>query len=225
MSKLYIVATPIGNLEDMTLRAISVLKSVDFILCEDTRVTRRLLEKFDIDKPAVSFHQHSGPRKYELAERYIRDGMNLAYVSDAGTPGINDPGGQLIDYLLGKFSDLKVIPVPGASALTTALSVCGFPLEKFLFLGFMPHKKGRNKMCQEIADYKHEVVFFESTYRILKTLEQLKEYIGERPVVVGRELTKMFETVYRGTTEEILNKLKKDVTKGEFVIVVGPKIK
>jgi len=223
--KLYIVATPIGNLEDISLRAISVLKSVDFILCEDTRVTRKLMEKFQIDKPSISFHQHSDQQKYELVEKYLNDGMTLAYVSDAGTPGINDPGGQLIEYLLKKYPEIKIIPVPGASALTTALSISGFPLEKFLFIGFMPHKKGRQTLMKEMAEYEHETVFFESVHRIIKTLEQLSEHLGERQIVVCRELTKMFETIYRGSVAQVLSRLQQDKIKGEFVVIVGPKSK
>ncbi|MFA5133782.1 MAG: 16S rRNA (cytidine(1402)-2'-O)-methyltransferase [Patescibacteria group bacterium] len=217
---LYIVATPIGNLEDVTFRALEVLKSVDFVLCEDTRVTKNLLSHYNINKPTISYHQHS--KLYKMAE--IKDllvqGKNLALVSDAGTPGISDPGGLLIEYLKESLPEMKIIPIPGASAVASALSISGFPTDKFLFLGFPPHKKGRQKYWEEIKGSSHTVVFYESKYRILKSLEELEKILGEREVVVCRELTKMFETIYRGEISEVILELKKTTPRGEYVVVV-----
>lgn len=224
MGKLYIIATPIGNLEDITLRALRILKEVDLILCEDTRKTRILTNKYKIDRPLLSYHQHSKLQKIEQITEFLKNGKNLALVSDAGTPGISDPGGKLINYLTGQLIDLQVIPIPGPSALTAAASISGLPTDKFLFLGFPPHKKGRNKFFQKIAETDETVIFYESTYRILKSLNELKAAVGgDRQIVVCRELTKMFETTYRGNISEVIDKLQFDIVKGEFVIVVNTK--
>lgn len=224
MGKLYIIATPIGNLEDITLRALRILKEVDLILCEDTRKTRVLMDKYKIDRPLLSYHQHSKLQKIEQITEFLKNGKNLALVSDAGTPGISDPGGKLINYLTGQLINLQVIPIPGPSALTAAASISGLPTDKFLFLGFPPHKKGRNKFFQKIAKTDETVIFYESTYRILKSLNELKAAVGgDRQIVVCRELTKMFETTYRGNISEVIEKLQFDIVKGEFVIVVNTK--
>jgi 16S rRNA (cytidine1402-2'-O)-methyltransferase len=223
MSKLYIVATPIGNLEDITLRALRILKEVDLILCEDSRETRKLTNKYEINKPLLSYHQHSKLQRVEEITDLLREGKNLALVSDAGTPGISDPGGKLINYLTDQLINLQVIPIPGPSAVTTAASISGFPTDKFLFLGFPPHKRGRAAFFKKIATSEETVVFYESTYRILKSLEEMKSEVGECQVVVCRELTKMFETIYRGNISEVLKKLRSDTTKGEFVVVVRHK--
>jgi 16S rRNA (cytidine1402-2'-O)-methyltransferase len=224
MGKLYIVATPIGNLEDITLRALRILKEVDLVLCEDTRQTRKLLDRYEIKTPTLSYHQHSKLQKIEQIIELLRNGKNLALVSDAGTPGISDPGGKLVDEVLRVFGDeVEIIPIPGPSAVAAAASISGFPTDKFLFLGFPPHKKGRNKFFQKIAESEVTAIFYESTHRILKSLEELRAAVGERQIAVCRELTKMFETIYRGTTSEVLEKLKAGTTKGEFVVVVGRK--
>lgn len=224
MGKLYILATPIGNLEDITLRAIRVLKEVDFILCEDTRETRKLLLRYEINKPTLSYHQHSKLQKIEQIIGLLKEGKNLALVSDAGTPSISDPGGKLVEEVLRALEDgAEIIPIPGPSAVITAASISGFPADKFLFLGFPPHKKGRNKFFKKITGTEETVIFYESTYRIIKSLEELRAAAPERRVAVCRELTKMFETIYRGTADEVINKLKADTTKGEFVVVVGGK--
>jgi len=226
MSKLYIVATPIGNLEDITLRALRILKEVDLILCEDTRKTRILTDKYGISRPLLSYHQHSKLQRIEQIIKFLKSGKNLALVSDAGTPGISDPGGKLVEEVLRAMADeAEIIPIPGPSALTAAASISGLPTDKFLFLGFPPHKKGRNKFFQRIAGADETVIFYESTYRIIKTLNELAETrnLTERKIAVCRELTKMFETIYRGTASEVLEKLKADTTKGEFVVVVGHK--
>ncbi|MDP3792142.1 MAG: 16S rRNA (cytidine(1402)-2'-O)-methyltransferase [bacterium] len=224
---LYIVATPIGNLEDITLRAVSVLRSADFILAEDTRVTRVLLDKYNIKIPIISYHQHSQLQKVEQIIGLLKEDKNLALVSDAGTPGINDPGNYLIMKALEAIPDLKIVPIPGPNAAISALSISGFPSDKFVFLGFPPHKKGRQTFFKKIGQMDETIVFYESKHRILKALEELKEIakIEGRPMVVARELTKQFETIYRGTVGQIMVKLNshKDNLLGEFVVVVGPR--
>jgi len=224
---LYIVATPIGNLKDITLRALEVLKEADMILCEDTRHTSRLLGHYEISKPLVSYFQHSKLSKVEYIIGQLRHGKKVALVTDAGTPGISDPGGQLIKYITCNMEqrgdEIKIVPIPGASAATAALSVSGFPTDKFIFMGFPPHKKGREKYFKEIAEAKYTVVFYESVHRILKTLNQLiiTPNLTDRQIVVCRELTKIHETIYRGTAKEVLTKLEQDKSsiRGEFVII------
>ncbi len=221
---LYIVATPIGNLEDITLRAISVLRSADFILAEDTRVTRVLLDKYNIKIPVISYHQHSQFQKIEQIIALLNDGKNLALVSDAGTPGINDPGNYLIMKTLEAITDLKIVPIPGPNAAISALSISGFPSDKFVFLGFPPHKKGRQTFFKKISEIDETIVFYESKHRIVKALGELREIakIDDRPMIVARELTKQFETIYRGTIDQVMLKLNKDNILGEFVVIIGP---
>lgn len=224
MSTLYIVATPIGNLEDFSRRAERILREVDLVLCEDTRVTKKLLNHFGIATAAISFHTHSSAqRTHEIIEQ-LREGKNLALVSDAGTPGINDPGGRLIeDVVRGCGESVSIVPIPGPSAAVAALSISGFPTDRFCYLGFPPHKKGREKFFRAVAANEDTVVFLESTYRILKALASLAFVMPERQLIVARELTKMFETVYRGTALEVTEALKSDTIKGEFVVVVRSK--
>lgn len=215
MAKLFIVATPIGNLGDITLRALEVLKQVDVILCEDTRVAKKLLEHFQIRTAVESYHQHSSLKKVDYIKSLLKQGKNLALISDSGTPGISDPGNKLIEQV----KDLaEIIPIPGANAISAIASVSGFPIDKFIFLGFPPHKKGRQKFFKELAEYKYPVIIYESPYRIIKTLNELKQ-INDFEVVIGRELTKKFETIYRGKISEIINQIN---PKGEFVIIVKP---
>jgi 16S rRNA (cytidine1402-2'-O)-methyltransferase len=223
MAFLYIVATPIGNLDDISLRALQILKSVDAILCEDTRVTAKLLAHFDIKKRLFAYHQHSDAAKTEDIARTLREGMSLALVSDAGTPGINDPGGRLIQELLLGVPDLQIVPIPGANAAVAALSVSGFPADRYQYWGFVPHKKGRQTFFRDLATTEDTVVFYESKHRITKALASLAETDPERKLMVARELTKKFETFYRGTPAEIAPKLTGDDTLGEFVVVVAPK--
>jgi 16S rRNA (cytidine1402-2'-O)-methyltransferase len=224
MSILYIIATPIGNLEDITLRALETLKSVDLILCEDTRVTKKLLERYDIKKPLQSYHQHSKLAKVEQILDMLSGGKNIALVSDAGTPGISDPGGALVQKVVEHFGDdVQIIPIPGANAALSALSVSGFPTDHFVFLGFPPHKKGRKTFFDEIALREETQVFYESKHRIEKALIELAERLGDRPIMVARELTKQFETIYRGTAGECLAKLQSDKILGEFVVTVRAK--
>ncbi len=228
MGILYIVATPIGNLKDITLRALETLKNVDFILCEDSRQTIKLLQKYEISKPLVSYFQHSKVAKTDYILEQLENGKKLALVTDAGTPGISDPGNQLIELVVSRLPDVQIIPLPGPSALLAALSVSGFPTDKFIFMGFPPQKKGRAKFFKRVAEAEYTVVFYESTHRIIKTLEQLKKILNlqssiiNSKFVVCRELTKKFETIYRGSVDEIIEQLNKDknATKGEFVIAV-----
>jgi 16S rRNA (cytidine1402-2'-O)-methyltransferase len=218
---LYIVATPIGNLEDLTFRALRILSEVDLILSEDTRVTKKLLDHYQIKTPTLSYHQHSKLQKIEYIIGLLKEGKNLALVSDAGTPSISDPGNKLVELVIEELGDrVKVIPVPGSSAVTVAASISGLPMDKFLFLGFPPVKKKRNKFFEEIANSKYPVIFYESPYRIVKTLNELRIMDKELIIVVCRELTKKFETIYRGRIEEVIKEIEKNVIKGEFVVIV-----
>jgi 16S rRNA (cytidine1402-2'-O)-methyltransferase len=217
--QLYIVATPIGNLKDITLRALEVLKSVDLILCEDTRVTIKLLNHFEIKNKVLSYHQHSDFKKTEEIIGLLNQGKRIALVCDAGTPGISDPGGKLIEEIVS--SDIAdVIPISGASALTTAISASGIPMDKFVFMGFPPMKNKRNKYFEGINNLEYPVVLYESSHRILKTLVDIENIVKNPNIIVFRELTKVFETVYRGKTKEVLEKLKKEGPKGEFVVII-----
>lgn len=224
MANLFIVATPIGNLEDISLRALRILKEVDIVLCEDTRKTKKLLSRYSINTSVLSYHQHSQIKKVNYIAELLEKGKNLALVSDAGTPGISDPGNKLIELLVEKNIDLTIIPIPGPSALITAASVSGFPMDKFTFSGFPPNKKKRNKFFEELLKIKLPVIFYESPYRIIKTLEEMNNKFQEKncktQIMVCRELTKKFETIYRGTIEEVIKSIKDDKIKGEFTVVV-----
>lgn len=226
--KLYIVATPLGNLGDITLRALEILKSVSLIACEDTRVSQRLLSHYSIKTKTVSYHQHSSAGKVDFLLDKLEEVGEMALITDAGTPGISDPGNLLIEAVVKKFGeDCEIIPVPGPSAIIALLSVSGLPTDSFLFLGFMPHKKGKETMIKRIIDSHETIIFYESTHRIVKTLEKMQEMMGDggnnRRIVLGRELTKKFETIYRGNISQILEKLKSNITKGEFVVIVEGK--
>ncbi|MEX2052259.1 MAG: 16S rRNA (cytidine(1402)-2'-O)-methyltransferase [Candidatus Paceibacterota bacterium] len=229
MSKFYVVATPIGNMGDITLRAIETLRGVDLILCEDTRVTKKLLSKYEIQKPTMSYHTHSKITKIDKILELLKEGKNLALVSDAGTPGISDPGYQLISQISAR-QDLavKVIPIPGPSAVITALSASGLPTHEFTFLGFLPHKKGRETLFKEIAESKRTMVFYESPHRILKTLESLAKFCPNKKVCIARELTKIYEEFKTGTPEEVLEYFQpkadqpraENKVRGEFTVIV-----
>lgn len=225
LGKLYIVGTPIGNLADITYRAIDTLKTVDLILCEDTRTTGILLKHYSISTPTKSFHSHSKLSRVEDIKDMIATGKNLALVSDAGTPCISDPGVVLVAELRKAFGEEVVVsPIPGPSALISAVSASGIPSHEFTWLGFVPHKKGRETFFKTIATIHHTVVFYESVHRILKTLESLAESVPDRPITIARELTKMFETVTTKTAAEHLEfyELHPDTVRGEFVVIVGP---
>ncbi len=225
MPTLSIIATPIGNLEDITLRALRVLREADAILCEDTRVTAKLLAKYDIKKSLISYHSHSKLAKVEKIFEMLEDGKNLVLVSDAGTPGVCDPGSLLVAQVREKFGDsVSIVPIPGPSALTAALSAAGISASEFLFLGFLPHKKGRETFFKEIASLKRAVVFYESPHRILKTLQSLGGYAPEKKIVIAREITKVFEEFISGTESELLKFFKNhpEKARGEFVVIVAP---
>ncbi|MBT4722782.1 16S rRNA (cytidine(1402)-2'-O)-methyltransferase [Candidatus Falkowbacteria bacterium] len=214
MKELYIIATPIGNLKDITLRALDVLKEVDLLLCEDTRVTQKLLNHYEIKVKTVSLHQHSTDSKIKsLLEQYDK----IGYASDAGTPGISDPGGKVAEIAYDL--DFEVFTIPGPSAITSAISICGFPTDKFLFLGFMPHK-GKTKIFNQIKESPYTACFYESPHRIMKTLVAMKDFVADRQIMIGRELTKKFESVYRGTIDEVIEQVE-DKQKGEFVVIVS----
>jgi len=213
MSKLYIVATPIGNLGDITLRAIEILKSVDVILAEDTRVTKKLLSHYGIRKPVFRLRENIHSEKLNKFD-------DIALVTDAGTPGISDPGRKLVSEL-SKLSELKIIPVPGPSALSTIISVSDIDLSEFMFLGFPPHKKGRNKFFAGVAISQLPIVIFESPHRIQKTLRELEAACGDRYVNIGRELTKIHEEIFRGTLSEAQKHFVGEKQRGEFVIILS----
>jgi len=224
MSNFYVVATPIGNLRDITFRAIETLKNVDLILCEDTRTTKNLLDKYEINKPTMSFHAQSKLTKTDKIFELLKEGKNLALVSDAGTPTISDPGAMLIAKIKEEMGeDVKVIPIPGASAVITALSAAGFPTHEFTFLGFLPHKKGRETLFKEIAESKRTMVFYESPHRILKTLESLNKFCPNKKVCLARELTKIYEEFKTGSPSELLEYLTTNPIhqKGEFTVLVS----
>jgi 16S rRNA (cytidine1402-2'-O)-methyltransferase len=216
---LYIVSTPIGNLEDITLRAIRILKEADVIAAEDTRHSHILLEKYEIRKPMVSFHAWSDERKLQEILAQLRDGKSVALISDAGTPGISDPGYVLIKKAIEE--GISVVPVPGPAAFLTALSASGLSTHQFLYLGFLPIKKGRQTMLENLKTEERTIVFYESPHRLLKTLHELDEKFGDRPLVIARELTKIHEEFFRGTAKEAYDYFSKKGIKGEFVIIIG----
>jgi len=220
---LSVVATPIGNLEDITLRAIHAIKTADIVACEDTRVTSKLLAGLGIRAARLAaLHEHTDAKKIAGLVQEMQSGAVVAYVSDAGTPGMNDPGGKLVEAAFA--AGIRVEPLPGPSALTAAISVCGFPMDDFQYLGFVPHKKGRETFFRNVADREGASIFLESTHRIEKALTSLKATLEQKRLVfVGREMTKMHETLYRGTIDEVIETLHATSSKGEFVIIIAPK--
>lgn len=227
MSKLYVCATPIGNLKDITLRVIETFKLSDFIICEDTRVTGKLLNNLGIEKKMISMNAFSEKKNLEsliskIKETDLPAGRqgNVCLVSDAGTPGISDPGTRLIS--LARENNIEIEVIPGASALTAALSGSGFDTSSFTFLGFLPKKKGRKTLFEKISEFKETIVFYESPHRIIKTLEELKERIQNRQIGVYKEITKIHEEFISGTSEEILEYLNSNLgkIKGEFVVII-----
>jgi len=222
MGKLYLVPTPIGNLEDMTYRSVRILNKVDAILCEDTRTSSRLLQHYGIQKRLISHHQHNEHKAVEKVIEHLQNGETIALITDAGTPGISDPG-----FLLTRAcaeADIEVETLPGATAFVPALVNSGLPCDKFCFEGFLPHKKGRHTRLTQLAEEERTIVFYESTHRIVKSLSQMAEYFGaERKASVSRELTKMHEETVRGTLTELAQYYTDHVSKGEFVVIVGGK--
>jgi 16S rRNA (cytidine1402-2'-O)-methyltransferase len=223
MSKFYVVGTPIGNLEDITYRAVRILGEVDLILCEDTRVTVNLLNKYGIKKPTLSYHSQSKLSKTEQILKLIEEGKTLALVSDAGTPTISDPGSVLVGKIKETFPEIEIIAIPGPSAVISALSISGLNVAEFTFLGFLPHKKGRETLFKEITIAERVMVFYESPHRILKALESLNKFAPEKKVTIARELTKVFEQIVSGTAIEVLEYFTKnsDKVRGEFVVIVS----
>jgi 16S rRNA (cytidine1402-2'-O)-methyltransferase len=222
MSKLFIVPTPIGNLEDITLRAINVLKEVDFILAEDTRTSGLLLRHYNISKPLVPYHQHNEHKLTEKFTQRIFAGEKAALVTDAGTPAISDPGFMLVRECIKNNIDVECLP--GATAFVPALVNSGLPADSFVFEGFLPHKKGRKSKLEYLSNLPYTVILYESPHRILKALDQLAEYFGaDRKVSVSRELTKIYEETVRGTLSEVATYFRENTVKGEFVIVVDGK--
>ena len=220
MSKLYIVPTPIGNLDDITLRAIKTLEQADYILAEDTRTTAFLLKHLGIEKKLYSHHKFNEHATAVSVAEAIGEGRTVALVSDAGTPGISDPGFLLVRTSVE--AGIEVETLPGATALIPALVQSGFPCDRFCFEGFLPQKKGRTKRLQELAEESRSIIFYESPFRVVKCLEQLSEIFGaDRKVSVSRELTKKFEQTVRGTIAEVLQHFREHEPKGEFVIVVA----
>ena len=222
MPQLYIVPTPIGNLEDITFRAVNILKQVDYILAEDTRVSGKLLKHYEIETPMQSHHQHNEHRQIDQLIQRMQAGETFALISDAGTPGISDPG-----YLIVRAcaeNDIQVICLPGATALIPAIVQSGIPSDRFVFEGFLPVKKGRRKKLTALTDEDRTIVLYESPYRVLKTLKNLEEYLGEnRSVSVSREISKKFESTVNGKLAEVLQHFEQNQPKGEFVIVIAGK--
>lgn len=218
---LYIVATPIGNLSDMTSRAVDVLKSVDAIYCEDTRTSGHLMHHFGIQKPLLAFHAHNEHARVQDLLNRLHSGQNLALISDAGTPAISDPG--FLAARAAHREGFTVCAIPGASALVTAISVSGLPCDRFIFEGFLPQKKGRQTRIKQIALEERTVVIYESPFRIVRLLEELREHAGDhRMVAVCRELTKKFEEIIRGTTAQVHDQLTSRASiKGEFVVIIA----
>lgn len=217
---LYIVGTPIGNLGDITLRALETLKQVDLILSEDTRVTKKLLSHYQISTPTLSCHEHTEKGKLARILERLQQGESMALVTDAGTPGLSDPGNVLVSLALEV--GVSVVPIPGVSALATLVSVAGMDMREFVFKGFPPHKKGRETFFKHVAGSEIPVLYYESPHRVIKNLELLQSFAPEKKIILGRELTKLFEEVVRGNIDSVLAHLNSDPhkTKGEFVIIV-----
>jgi len=221
-STLYIVATPIGNLEDISLRALQVLKHVDAIICEDTRVTSRLLSRYEIPrKPLISHFKNQEAKSIDTILSRLQNGESCALVSDAGTPGVSDPGNFLVKHVIN--AGFTVVPIPGPSAVTALMSVSHRLIPHAYFEGFLPHKKGRKTRLEFLAECQDPVILYESTHRIIKCLEQILTYFGDRQILVGRELTKLHETVFRGSCSQALEFFKDHSVKGEFVLIVFPR--
>jgi 16S rRNA (cytidine1402-2'-O)-methyltransferase len=222
---LYIVATPIGNLEDITLRAIRILKEVDIIACEDTRVTRKLLHHYTIVTDVIAYHQHTSDDRIEKIISQIMEGKNVAIVTDAGTPGVSDPGNILVAQAISR--GIITLPIPGPSALASIVSIAGIDMQQFIFLGFPPHKKGRETYFKKVIALQIPVIYYESPHRVIKNLEMLaklslESQLAEKNIIIGRELTKMFEQVVRGNIKDVIQYFANNPTKikGEFVVIV-----
>jgi 16S rRNA (cytidine1402-2'-O)-methyltransferase len=219
--KLFIISTPIGNLKDITLRAIEILSEVDLILCEDTRVSSKLLNHLNIKKELISVNAFNESKKLDFIVQKIKSKVSVALISDAGTPTVSDPGARLISSCIK--NGIEIISIPGPSALIAALSISGLPTDSFVFEGFIPQKKGRQSKLKELANESRTIVLYESMYRITKLFNELVEYMPERFVVVCREITKKFEETWRGYPSDLISELDNKIIKGEFVLVIAPK--
>jgi len=218
---LYVVSTPIGNLADLSQRALETLREVDYVVCEDTRKSSILFKKYDIkNKKTLSYHARSSVSKLEKIIKLLSAGQNMALISDAGTPGISDPGFNILK--LAREKNIKISPIPGASAFLAALSACSFPSNQFVFYGFLPQKKGKNKILTEIRDGNKTAIFYESPHRISKTLAKISSFFPEREICIAREITKIYEEFIYGTADELLNIFEKKAPKGEMVVLVAP---
>lgn len=215
---LYIVSTPIGNLRDITLRALDVLKSVDLIASEDTRRTRILLQHYDINRPLLSYYTYNKQQRTASIVHALKEGKSVALVSEAGTPCVSDPGYFLIHAVIEE--GLQVMPIPGPSALLAAIAVAGLPVDRFIFEGFLPAKKGRQKRLRELAQEKRSIILFEGPHRIIRLLKEILEAMENRRVMIGREMTKMYEEFFRGTVSDALTYFSAAKVRGEFVIIV-----
>ena len=215
---LYIVATPIGNLEDMTFRAVRTLKEVDYIFAEDTRVTKKLLSHYEIDTVVYRYDEFTKMTQINSIINLVNEGKSVALVTDAGTPCISDPGYEVVERALKEGK--KVSPIPGCSSLVTAASVSGISMRRMAYEGFLPKKKGRQTLLKKLALEERSIVIFESPHRVVRTLQDIEEYLGVREVAVCREITKMFEEIVRGTTTELIEKFKDRTIKGEVVMIV-----
>lgn len=216
---LFIVPTPIGNLEDMTFRGIRVLNESTLIAAEDTRHTKKLLMHYNINTPTISYFEHNRFTRIPQIVDHLISGKNVSVVTDAGTPGISDPAYKLIRATIE--NHIKVESIPGASASVTALSASGLPTDRFLFEGFLPHRKGRRKKLERLANLEATIIFYESPMRLIRTLNDILEFIGDRPAVIGRELTKVHEQYQRGKVSELINYFKENKPRGEFVVMIG----
>lgn len=215
---LYIVATPIGNLEDMTFRAIRTLKEVNYIFAEDTRVTRKLLNHYEIENTVYRYDEHTKMHQIANIINLLKEGKEIALVTDAGTPCISDPGYELVDAAHNE--GIRVVPIPGASALTAAASAAGITMRRFCFEGFLPKKKGRQTLLKALAEEERTIVIYESPFRIEKTLRDVEQFMGVKEVVIIREITKIYEEILRGTTTELIERLAKNPIKGEIVLLI-----
>lgn len=215
---IYIVATPIGNLDDISFRAVETLRNVDFIACEDTRHTIKLLNKYEIKNRLIPYHDHNKIKKTPVLIEKLKKGQSMALVSDAGTPSISDPGFYLIREAIK--NDIELSPIPGPTALISAVVASGLEIDRFVFAGYLPRKKGRTKRLKELAEYRVTIVIFEGPHRVIKTLNDLREYLGDRKAAIGREMTKMNEEFLRGSLSELIAHYDNRKPRGEYVIVV-----
>ena len=217
--RLYIIATPIGNLKDFTFRAVDILQEVDHIFAEDTRTSITLMKHYNITTNLDSYHEHNKIQKIPKIIKLLNEGKNIGLISDAGTPTISDPGYKLIRACIDE--EINIIPIPGASAVTAALSASGLPSDSFFFFGFLPQKKGRKKKISFLKSLENTIIIFESPHRLLKTLRELHDELGERPIIVARELTKLYEEIIRGNFNSVIEFFESKKVKGEIVIIIG----